>query len=105
MQKHSQAARVSHRGRRIVEEEQSGARRAEYGKRLIDTLSCSLVGEYGHSYNAKNLRAFRAFYLKFNDFEIWNACVPNLQWTHFRSLLRVNNEVLATEREPRLRTN
>ncbi len=79
-------------GRRIVEEEQSGARRAEYGKRLIDTLSCSLVGEYGHSYNAKNLRSFRAFYLKFNDFEIWNACVPNLQWTHFRSLLRVEDD-------------
>lgn len=92
MPKHSQAARVSHRGRRIVEEEQRGARRAEYGKRLIDTLSCSLVGEYGHSYNAKNLRAFRAFYLKFNDFEIWNACVPNLQWTHFRSLLRVEDD-------------
>ena len=61
-------------------------------QRMSKPLSCSLVGEYGHSYNAKNLRAFRAFYLKFNDFEIWNACVPNLQWTHFRSLLRVEDD-------------
>lgn len=79
-------------GQRIVEEEQHGKVRAQYGRLLIDTLSTTLVQEFGNSYNAKNLRSFRAFYLKFNDFEIWNACVPNLQWTHFRSLLRVEDE-------------
>ncbi|MER1993589.1 MAG: DUF1016 N-terminal domain-containing protein [Eubacteriales bacterium] len=31
-------------------------------------------------------------YLCFSDFEIVNACVPNLSWTHFRSLLRVHDE-------------
>lgn len=79
-------------GKRIVEEEQQGEERAEYGKRIIETLSVSLVSDFGNSYNPKNLRAFRSFYLKFNDFEIWNACVPNLQWTHFRSLLRVEDD-------------
>lgn len=79
-------------GRRIVEEEQQGENRAEYGKKLIDTLSASLMEEYGSSYNAKNLRSFRSFYLKFKDFEIWNARVPNLQWTHFRCLLRVEDD-------------
>ena len=79
-------------GKRIVEEEQQGEERAEYGKRIIETLSASLVRDFGNSYNPNNLRAFRSFYLKFNDFEIWNACVPNLQWTHFRSLLRVEDD-------------
>ncbi len=59
-----------------------GEERAEYGKKIIDTLAASLTQDFGNSYNARNLRAFRSFYLKFKDFEIWNARVPNLQWTH-----------------------
>ncbi len=37
-------------------------------------------------------RYFRKFYQYFPDEEIWNACVPNLNWTQFRSLLRVPDE-------------
>lgn len=79
-------------GKRIVEEEQHGKERAEYGKRLIDILSAELTKEYGNGFSARNLRNFRLFYLSFSDQEIWNACVPNLKWTHFRSLLRVQDE-------------
>lgn len=79
-------------GKRIVEQEQNGEHRAEYGKHLISMLSDELMKEYGKGFSEKNLRYFRKFYIMFPDCEIWNACVPNLNWTHFRSLLRVEDE-------------
>ena len=80
-------------GKKIVEEEQAGTERAEYGKRLISILSDELTKEFGSGFSDRNLRNFRKFYLLFPDEKIWNACVPNLFiWKHFRSLLRVDNE-------------
>lgn len=81
-----------HIGRRIVEQEQNGSERAEYGKRLISILADELTKEFGKSYSKRNLQYFRKFYLYFPDEQIVNACVHNLSWTHFRSLLRVQNE-------------
>lgn len=81
-----------HVGKRIVEQEQDGKERAEYGKALINTLASELTKEYGKSYNKRNLQYFRKFYLAFPDEQIVNACVHNLNWTHFRSLLRVQDE-------------
>lgn len=79
-------------GKRIVEQEQNGENRAEYGKALMDTLSYELTAEYGTNYSKRNLQYFRKFYLYFPDEQIVNACVHNLTWTHFRSLLRVQDE-------------
>ena len=81
-------------GRRIILEEQHGDTRAEYGKAIINSLSKKLVVEYGNnkSISPRDLRNYRQFYLTFRDFEIWYARVPNLNWTHYRSLLRVQNE-------------
>lgn len=79
-------------GKRIIEQEQEGTERAEYGKRLIQVLSKELMGDFGSVFSERNLRSYRQFYRLFPDFEIWNACVPNLNWTHFRSLLRVPDE-------------
>lgn len=79
-------------GKRIVEQEQNGEHRAEYGKHLISILSDELVKEYGKGFSEKNLRYFRKFYILFPNREIWNARVPNLNWTHFRILLRVEDE-------------
>ncbi len=76
-------------GRRIVEEEQGGANRAEYGTHLIDELSRSLYPVYGDRYSARRLRDFRQFYLQIPDFEIWHSRVPNLTWTHIRQVLPV----------------
>lgn len=81
-----------HIGKRIVEQEQEGSERAEYGKRLIAVLSEELKKEFGKSYSERNLHYFRKFYLYFPDEQIVNACVHNLSWTHFRSLLRVSDE-------------
>jgi predicted nuclease of restriction endonuclease-like (RecB) superfamily len=79
-------------GRRIVEEEQNGEARAEYGSRLLHSLSQELIPQYGESYNERNLRSYRQFFSLFPDFEIWYACVPNLSWTHIRQVLPVVNE-------------
>ena len=78
--------------RRIVEEEQSGARRAEYGKHLIENLSKDLILTYGDRYTPRRLRDYRLFYVQIPDFEIWHSRVPNLSWTHFRQILPVVNE-------------
>lgn len=79
-------------GKRIVENEQEGEKRAEYGKKLTKKLAEDLSKEFGNSYSQRNLEYYRKFYILFNDLEILNACVQNLNWTHFRSLLRVSDE-------------
>ena len=76
-------------GRRIVEEEQHGMDRAEYGKGLINFLSKELSAIYPKGYSPRNLRDYRQFYLCFKDLEIWHSRVPNLTWTHYRTLLSV----------------
>lgn len=81
-----------HIGKRIVEQEQAGSERAEYGKRLISVLAEELKKEFGKSYSERNLHYFKKFYLYFPEEQIVNACVHNLSWTHFRSLLRVSDE-------------
>jgi len=72
-------------GQRIVEEEQQGNTRAEYGKKLLDTLAQELTLEFGCNYSARNLAYYKKFYQYFPDLTILNARVQNLSWTHFRS--------------------
>ena len=79
-------------GKRIVEEEQQGKSRAEYGKRLIELLSHELSQVYPKGYSPRNLRDYRQFYLCFKDLEIWHSRVPNLTWTHYRMLLSVTSD-------------
>lgn len=76
-------------GRHIVEFEQGGAARAEYGKRLLPRLAESLTVEFGRGFDERNLRNMRAF---FQVFPIWNAVRTELSWTHYRTLLRVEDE-------------
>ncbi len=78
-----------HIGQRIVEEEQHGEARAQYGTRLVKTLAEKLMPLYGSAFSKRNLDYFRQFYLCFSDLEIVNACVHNLTWTHFRTILKV----------------
>lgn len=79
-------------GRMIVEEEQNGKSRAEYGKQIIQQLSERLTRKYGNNYSKRNLQYYRKFYQCFNDLEIVNTCVHNLNWSHFRRLLSVTSE-------------
>ncbi|MDE5586427.1 MAG: PDDEXK nuclease domain-containing protein [Muribaculaceae bacterium] len=80
-------------GRRIVEEEQKGNARAEYGSRLIEGLADDLTNEFGSGYNKRNLAYYRQFYLIFNDIEILHTRVQNLTWSHLRRLLSVTDPV------------
>ena len=57
-------------GQRIVEQEQNGASRAEYGKHVIEVASAALTKEFGKGFSETNIRTFRKFFLIFNNLEI-----------------------------------
>ncbi|MGA2298886.1 MAG: DUF1016 N-terminal domain-containing protein [FCB group bacterium] len=71
-------------GRLIVEDEQGGEKRAEYGKAVLKELSLRLIAEYGNGFSIQNLRNFRQFYLAFQN---RYALRSELTWTHYRSLI------------------
>ncbi len=73
-------------GRIIIEEEQEGKEKANYGENLIKILSKKLTLELGKGFNERNLRNMRQFYLLFMN---WNAVRAELSWTHYRLLLKV----------------
>lgn len=54
-------------GRRIVEHEQGGSRRAGYGKRLLEDLSQNLTTEFGKGFSSTNLKYMRQFYLEYHE--------------------------------------
>ena len=76
-------------GRLIVEDEQQGNTRAEYGKAILSDLSKRLTDEFGKGFDERELRRIRQFYLVFPK---WDALRPELTWTHYRLLIRVQNE-------------
>jgi hypothetical protein len=76
-------------GRHIVEFEQGGSGRAEYGARLLSSLAKALTLEFGKGFDVSNLRYMRLFY---QAFPIRDALRHELSWTHYRLLLRVENE-------------
>lgn len=75
-------------GKRIVEEEQKGTERAEYGTYLLKELAKDLSNEFGKSFDARELRRIRQFYL---SFPIRDAVRPELSWSHYRLLIRVED--------------
>ena len=77
-----------HIGRLIVER-QGGEERAEYGKKLMQYLAGRLTEDYGKGFDERNLRFMRQFYL---TFPIWNALRSELSWTHYRLIMKVDNE-------------
>ena len=74
-------------GRHIVEFEQGGQVRAAYGKRLLAELATVLTKEFGKGFDASNLRYMRLFYQAFPN---WGAVRSELNWIHYRLLLRVD---------------
>ena len=78
-------------GQRIVEEEQDGKARAEYGKQIIPLLADQLTKDYGTGYGRRNLSYYRQFYLTFPKKEILHDFVQNLSWTHIRRILSVSD--------------
>jgi len=78
-------------GQRIVEEEQQGRQRADYGDFLIRELSRRLGDEFGKGFSVANLKNFRQFYTTFPDFNKSNALRSQLTWSHYRLIMRVEN--------------
>jgi len=98
----------------IVEHEQSGKERAEYGKAVLKEVSKRLTGEFGKGFDVTNLRKMRQFYLMFSKRDATrlesdpakqdamrlesgdamqdSAVRSELSWTHYRLLLRVEND-------------
>lgn len=114
-------------GQEIVEEEQKGRAKAEYGKRLLEELSARLRATFGNGYSTDNLELFRRFFLEYPElipralrrklaaaqisdavrrksdvapelsplfaYESWTPgrLHPNLSWTHYRRLVRIEH--------------
>lgn len=76
-------------GKEIVEEEQKGMGRAAYGGRLIRVLSVRLTNEYGKGFTETNLKYMRQLY---QTFKKSHALRDELSWTHYRLLLKVEDE-------------
>ncbi len=76
-------------GRLIVKDEQKGEQRAPYGKGVLKELSQKLIRDFGKGFDERELRRMRQFFLCFS---IRDALRPELTWTHYRSLIRIENK-------------
>jgi hypothetical protein len=104
-------------GRRIVEFEQGGGARAEYGKELLSQLSADLTAKFGRGFSVDNLETMRLFYRAYSSLRIENATASSpvksetvsrkfisadfanrflLPWSHY-ALEGLPNKVLAAE--------
>lgn len=105
-------------GREIVQALQGGQERAEYGKGIIEALSTRLTNAYGKGFSAQTLWNFRLFYQTFADRsailspsgrelapelaapeklspagrELAPLFSPQLSWSHYRALMRVQDD-------------
>ena len=77
-------------GRIIVEEEQKGKSRAEYGKQIIQELSKRLLKEFGKGFSVTNLKQMRQFYLTYEKGQTASDEF-NLSWSHYLMLMRIEN--------------
>lgn len=79
-------------GKRIVEQEQHGKARANYGEQLIVHLSRYLTDCFGKGFSVANLKNIRQFYQTFTVLdELATQCVANLSWSHLRLIMRLDD--------------
>jgi predicted nuclease of restriction endonuclease-like (RecB) superfamily len=76
-------------GKVIFEEEQQGKDRAEYGKYLIKSISDEFQPKLGTGFTVRQLEMNRQFY---RIFPITNALRSQFSWTHYRTLIRIDNQ-------------
>ena len=99
-------------GRQVVEQEQNGRGRADYGKRVVEIASQILTMNFGAGYSVTNIKNFRSFFLMFKEMGIGQALpdlfgeqigqtmpdqssyvLPtNLSWSHYERLIRVHDD-------------
>ncbi len=92
-------------GRIIVEEEQHGNQRAEYGKKLLEEISAYLTARFGKGFSVDNLKLMRRFYVVYANDKIGETLFPQfnhlpttesgrkfyLSWSHYLKLMRIDN--------------
>lgn len=84
-------------GRMIVEDEQQGEQRAEYGTELLKHLSEQLSNKFGKGFSAQNLANMRQFYLTYSKDNIFQTVSREsengftLSWSHYLKLMRISN--------------
>jgi predicted nuclease of restriction endonuclease-like (RecB) superfamily len=79
-------------GKRIVEQEQQGKERANYGDQLLVNLSRYLSDTFGKGFSYANLKNFRQFYLTWPNDEIRYTLCSELSWSHIRLIMRLDTE-------------
>jgi len=77
-------------GRMIVEDEQQGKERAEYGSQILEDLAQRLTLEFGKGFSVVNLRQMRAFYLTYS-IQQKSSAELKLSWSHYLKLMRIAN--------------
>ena len=89
-------------GRMIVEEEQNGKERADYGSQLISDLSKSLTQEFGSGFSITNLQQMKQFYNIYSKQQTLSAKTEKsetlsenfkLSWSHYLKLMRIDDEL------------
>ncbi|OQB98488.1 MAG: hypothetical protein BWX81_00423 [Spirochaetes bacterium ADurb.Bin110] len=79
-----------HIGRHIVEFEQKGNVKAEYGSELLDRLSKDLTAEFGKGFSRSNLFQIRQFYLKFPKIQTLSG---QLSWSHYTEIMKADSDL------------
>jgi len=79
-------------GKRIVEQEQEGKERANYGVQLLVNLSRYLGSTFGKGFSEANLKNFRQFYLTWPNDKIRYTLCSELSWSHIRLIMRLGSE-------------
>ena len=77
-------------GKIIVQEEQNGKERADYGKQILKDLSKKLAKEFGKGFSQRNLEQMRQFYLTYSKTQTASAEFQ-LSWSHYLMLMRIDN--------------
>ena len=76
-------------GKKIVDEEQNGENRAEYGSYLIKDISKRLTEDFGKGFSQQSIRNMRQFY---NCFPIRSTLWSELSWSHYKLIIRLKNQ-------------
>lgn len=89
-------------GRMIIEEEQNGKERADYGKQLLSELSQNLTQEFGKGFSVTNLQQMRQFYSVYSKQQTLSVKSEKgqttsnefkLSWSHYLKLMRIDDEL------------
>lgn len=87
-------------GRHIVEFEQGGNEKAEYGSKLLDKLAKDLTEQYGKGFSRSNVFQIRQFYTRFSKIQTLSGQFENsetlsnvLSWSHYIEILKADNEL------------